>query len=855
MTLTKQSAQDYIAKNKFRPSKNYYSSLRNCVDELAVGLGFHLVPVIPGSGIFLQDGKDGARGKAPSFWAVDGSPHLLSAGRRATYKTDHTASQPAKNLLNAISTAEKLKAPLGLGCLGCPNHAFLDFDSKNWGVDADGNATEDAKAACADAVEGWLKEHDLLDTYREITPTGGWHVGLQVRSLDTRMRFTINAEGFPAFAGEVLWEGSHCVVAPTVNGKGPYKAVGPLRFKAIGSLDEVGVTFCGSSSKEDLEGVEVVVDELEERIEALRRPHGTSGVPRLSDLCRSMSRSLLQGGWRTDKRFLKGDTKQPDRSKVLTVVIKEGVAWYKWLDNHRLPFVDDLFGDPLPDQELNLLQTLVADLEVADKFGRVLDSCLRGFNKITLLNRTFSDHQAQDRYKGACSYGGGASGEQLKASEVDTAAKLVRFLHQVYGNRLRFNALSKLVELDGRPLPDPELAYIALEEDFGVEVPKVAAIDALLRAAKAHTYSPPEDYLNVVRTLYLSTREVDPDVSLIPVEEIGTRYFSISDPFQSMLLGKQLMACVDRAYEPGCVHQTVLVMRGRQGLGKSTSLAALMPERELCASSDEVPGQKDLLQSFQSNWIYEFEEMDRLTRTRSAAALKALISRSHDNFRAPYERVTRNNPRVAVLFGSTNEDVFLDDPTGLRRYWVVDVDNPIDVARIAADRELIWASVLHARDQGDHRQITPDQYKASAENAATASRKTLLLSTVEGYIGKKPWITEQAILLEALGLEVSDLCKTGPRTGSHREVVEALKILGWSRAKNGIRELFGKPELHGVWFAPNVEHTRSAKKALKLYAEHEAPLPVWSPFLKRVVFAGATTLSSRPPELPPELES
>ena len=213
--------------------------------------------MIPLASLFMKDGKDQARGKSPSVWLANGTPEPVEFDQDK-YKPDHTQSEPSKVLLNAIDVAEQQNLPIGLGTLGRADVAILVY-TKHF---------DDAEH-CTRVVERWRIDKGLENTYAEISPTGGWHVWVAVRSPETRRNFTIKGHTLKdgteiLHMGEVLWVGSHCVIAPTTRADGSYVNKGPYRFENVTSLDELDVAFTGSSPT-DLVDVEIACEELDEK--------------------------------------------------------------------------------------------------------------------------------------------------------------------------------------------------------------------------------------------------------------------------------------------------------------------------------------------------------------------------------------------------------------------------------------------------------------------------------------------------------------------------------------------------------------------------------------------------------------
>ena len=157
-----------------------------------------------------------------------------------------------------------------------------------------------------------------------------------------------------------------------------------------------------------------------------------------------------------------------------------------------------------------------------------------------------------------------------------------------------------------------------------------------------------------------------------------------------------IQACA-RAIEPGVKADAVLVLKGVQGCRKSTTCGVL--GGAWFSDSDIDLGSKDKYAQLEGVWVYELSEMDAMRRA-DARALKAFVSSQADKYRPPYGRNTQEVPRSTVFIGTTNDDEFLVDPTGSRRYWVVEVGQCSPEA-LEADREQLWAEAAHYARQGE----------------------------------------------------------------------------------------------------------------------------------------------------------
>lgn len=135
---------------------------------------------------------------------------------------------------------------------------------------------------------------------------------------------------------------------------------------------------------------------------------------------------------------------------------------------------------------------------------------------------------------------------------------------------------------------------------------------------------------------------------------------------------KALLGAVARIMTPGCKHDHVLVLVGPQGCRKSTTLAKL--GKSWFSDSLYTMTGKDAYEQLQGYWIIEMGEM-AATKKADLEQIKQFVSKQTDSYRAAYARRTQEHPRQCAFFGTTNDDEFLRDSTGGRRFWPVTVTN------------------------------------------------------------------------------------------------------------------------------------------------------------------------------------
>lgn len=239
---------------------------------------------------------------------------------------------------------------------------------------------------------------------------------------------------------------------------------------------------------------------------------------------------------------------------------------------------------------------------------------------------------------------------------------------------------------------------------------KERVLDALINVHRENSYN------SVTR--YLSALNWD------GVERLDTLFIDYlgaeDSEYVRAVTRKQLCAAVKRAYEPGCKYDTVLVLSGPQGVGKSYIISRLGQEW----FSDTIPAikGKDAYEALDGKWILELGELNA-TRKSEIEAVRLFITSTSDNYRKAYARITTDNPRQCVLFGTANDDDYLRDYAGNRRFWPVDVMlhekrlNMFEMTQETIDQ--IWAEAVYRYHQGESLILEGD-LKAQADKIQKA---------------------------------------------------------------------------------------------------------------------------------------
>lgn len=255
---------------------------------------------------------------------------------------------------------------------------------------------------------------------------------------------------------------------------------------------------------------------------------------------------------------------------------------------------------------------------------------------------------------------------------------------------LRFNNLTKLIELNGTPIDSSFLQtlYLELAEEFLLDVSAKEAADAALLAARRNPYHPVQEYI-----CGLTERLTEHDWS-----NLANRFYGIDDGWATLHLQRVLIACVARAFNPGCKVDTAFITYGPQGIGKSTQWAILGGEW-FSDSLGDLKNIKDDKLCLHAAWIHEWGEIDSVVGKKESEAVKKFISTERDLIRRPYGRGMELMERGCAIVGTTNRDDFMKDHTGNRRYPLVRAKR-VNTDWIRQHRDAIWGMAYEQMMKG-----------------------------------------------------------------------------------------------------------------------------------------------------------
>lgn len=200
--------------------------------------------------------------------------------------------------------------------------------------------------------------------------------------------------------------------------------------------------------------------------------------------------------------------------------------------------------------------------------------------------------------------------------------------------------------------------------DFDV---RTCLTDALNIVTYKNSFHPIRDYLNSL--------EWD---GVKRLERIFIDCFGVNDTLYSREVGKKFFTgAVRRVFMPASKMDYIPVLVSEEGLGKSTFIRRMA---KLWGSDTfyTFSGGKEAYEQLRGVWILEIPELDGVQK-RSTNNRKAFVTKGEDRYRSAYLKYTKTYKRQCVFIASSNDVVFLDDPSEDGRRWWGLMCNPANV--------------------------------------------------------------------------------------------------------------------------------------------------------------------------------
>ncbi|MCO4317331.1 DNA-primase RepB domain-containing protein [Phyllobacterium sp. 21LDTY02-6] len=258
-------------------------------------------------------------------------------------------------------------------------------------------------------------------------------------------------------------------------------------------------------------------------------------------------------------------------------------------------------------------------------------------------------------------------------------------------------------------------------------------------------------------------------------------YLGAEDTKLNVAIGAaMLIAAVRRVREPGAKYDTIPILEGKQGTGKSTALQVLAGEGFHSDNEILTLDTKAQMEAMEGVWIYELSEISGL-RKAEIERTKAFASRQVDRARMSYGRFSESRGRQAIFVGTTNDDKYLRDRTGNRRFLPVKTGQ-IDLNALVRDRDQLWAEAANREAVGESITLPSDLWKSAAAEQEERLEDDPWLEKLASIRGVAFGDEVRAFTYELLGITLHIELER-QHNGHTKRLSGLMRSLGWEPGK------------------------------------------------------------------------
>ena len=216
---------------------------------------------------------------------------------------------------------------------------------------------------------------------------------------------------------------------------------------------------------------------------------------------------------------------------------------------------------------------------------------------------------------------------------------------------------------------------------------------------------------------------------------------------KELIMRKWLLHFIASAYDPKYKGQGILVLKGGQGIGKTTSMENLIPINKswVYLSEQKFEPTRDCLQTITSNQLVELSEFAR--SNKEIDALKGFVTSPTDKLVLKYDKYPVEYKRKTVYYATVNDDEFLIDDEN-RRFWILDliainVNHNIDMVQL-------WAELYHIYHNEDNNYWLNDGERKIVDGNNRSYKfkgelEGLLENTFDFHSSRRIWMTSSEV--------------------------------------------------------------------------------------------------------------
>lgn len=339
--------------------------------------------------------------------------------------------------------------------------------------------------------------------------------------------------------------------------------------------------------------------------------------------------------------------------------------------------------------------------------------------------------------------------------------------------------------------------FLATARDFH-PVPKEIMRDAVTSVAG--------DFAIDTAIEWLNSLEWD---GVCRLDRFLAEYMGAEDTEYTRAVGHYMWtAMAGRVLDPGCKVDMIPIMKGPQGFRKSTAVALLAPSPEQFCEIELDANDEDNARKLRGVLVAEIPELRGL-RTRAIEAIKAWTTRTHEKWVPKWKEFATTFPRRCLFIATTNDDEFLGDGTGNRRWLPFEVVRMTDTNALKRDRDQLWAEARELylkhgnvlfREAEELAREEHDQYRL------TGVWEDLIASwmySTDEELGDSPapcqkgYVTVAEVAADGLGIDVRRMTKT-----DELKIADALRAIGCKSERRRVVDYYGTQRRMRVWVPP-----------------------------------------------------
>lgn len=326
--------------------------------------------------------------------------------------------------------------------------------------------------------------------------------------------------------------------------------------------------------------------------------------------------------------------------------------------------------------------------------------------------------------------------------------------------------------------------------------------DFVRKLANENKFHPIKDYLEEVYEKYKD--QLDHEL----FNNISSRFFGTDKDIYNTYMAKTLIGAVGRVYQPGIEIHSVTVLHGRQGVGKTRFWKELSNKDWFCDSIDFETNSRDELLKLRSSWFVELGELASIFGKKKIEDMRKFIERGTDKYREPYAVDSKEYKRRSILVGTVNEDDFLNDKEGDRRYWVIPLNvKSVDFKLLKEVKDMLWAVAYHYWKQAESTENPADILHLSEEEAIFREEINSEFRSESPYKENIiPVITEkyESITVSQIWEDILKMSFKLPNKKDEMEITAILKQEGWIK-----KRITYQGYKYTVWINPNANDLKN----------------------------------------------